>query len=100
MKTRRPVNTESIEWLMEDQAFLGSYDSAARPPPLSRQQVGSLSQSPCVSRVELTDGGRKGWVRSQIIRLREGLALYKQFNNLSVSRSPKFVLIIRTKAHC
>ncbi len=41
------------------QAFLRSYDLASCPPPLptllSRQQVVSLCQSPCVSLVELTD---------------------------------------------
>jgi len=30
------------------------------PPPPSRQQVGSLSQSSCVSPVELTDDKREG----------------------------------------
>ncbi len=40
------------------QGFLRSYDSATRPSPypLSSQQVVSLSQSSCVSPVELTDG--------------------------------------------
>jgi hypothetical protein len=56
-----------------DQAFLRSYDSL-----LSCQNVVSLSQSFCVSPVELTDerGGGRGWARSQIKRLRESLALY------------------------
>ncbi len=40
---------------MEDQAFLGSYDSAPRPPP-PLQQIVSLSQSSCVSPVQLTEG--------------------------------------------
>ncbi len=51
--------------------------------PLFRQQVVSLSQSSCVSPVELTDrrGGR--WQRrSQIIRRQESLALYISFNTL------------------
>ncbi len=59
-------------------------------PPLSRQQVVSLSQSSCVSPVELTDGERgesRGWARSQIIRPRESLALYKSFRTLWVSRT-------------
>jgi hypothetical protein len=64
-----------------------SYDSAPRPPPSSpppsRQQVVSLSQSSCVSPVELTNWrGREWWARSQIIRPRESLALYKSFNTL------------------
>ncbi len=45
--------TESIEWFVEGQAFLQSYDSAP-PPPLSRQRVVSLFQSSCVSPVEIT----------------------------------------------
>ncbi len=39
------VQPESIEWFIEDQSFLPSYDLAPPPPPLSRQQVVSLSQS-------------------------------------------------------
>jgi hypothetical protein len=41
--------------IIEDQAFSPSYDWLFPPPPLSRQQVVSLSQSSCVSPVELTD---------------------------------------------
>jgi hypothetical protein len=56
------VKTESIEYFIEDQAFLRSYDSAPRQPPflppLSHQQVVSLSLSFCVSPAELTDGRR------------------------------------------
>ncbi len=57
------LHTENIELFVEDQAFLRSYDSALRPPtpPLSRLQLVSLSQSSCVSPIELTDrrmGGR------------------------------------------
>ncbi len=46
---------ESIEWFIEDQAFLLSYDLAPRPlpPPLSCQQLVYLSQSSSVSPVEL-----------------------------------------------
>jgi hypothetical protein len=45
--------------------FFRSYDSAPSPPPpspLSCQQLVSLSQSSCVSLIELTDGkvGRGG----------------------------------------
>jgi hypothetical protein len=46
---------ESIEQFIEDQAFFSSYDSTP-PPPLSRQQVVSLSQSSCGLPVEPTDG--------------------------------------------
>ncbi len=51
---------ESIEWLIDDQAILRSYDSAPRPPPSTpplRQQVVSLSQSSCVLPVKLTEEG-------------------------------------------
>jgi hypothetical protein len=52
---------ESIELSIDDQAFLRLYDSASIPP-LSRLQVVSLSQSSCMSPVELTDGkGVGGW---------------------------------------
>jgi hypothetical protein len=48
----------------EGLAFLWSYDLSPAPPllSLSRQQVVSLSQSSCVSPVELSDGrgGRRG----------------------------------------
>ncbi len=47
-------------------------------PPLSRQQVVFLSQSSCVSPGE----GRMGWVKSEIIRPRESLVLYRSFNTL------------------
>jgi hypothetical protein len=52
-------------------------------PRLFQQQIVSLSQSSCVSPVELSDGrGEKGV--SQIIRPRESLALYTSFNTLWV----------------
>ncbi len=59
------------------------FDSSPTPSPLSRQQVVSLSQSSCVSPIELTDGrGGRGWGRSQNIRKRECLILYKSFNSI------------------
>jgi hypothetical protein len=55
-------------------------------PPLSRQEVVSLSQSSCVSTVGLIDGrrGKEGCARSQIIRVLESHApvVYKSFNTL------------------
>jgi hypothetical protein len=48
-------------------------------PPLSRQQVVSLSQFSYVSPVELNDAWR-GRVRSQIIQPRGSLVLYKSLN--------------------
>jgi hypothetical protein len=58
----------------------------AHPPPLSREQVVSHSQSSCVSPAEHTNERGKGWgrARSQIIRPRESLALYKSLNTLCV----------------
>ncbi len=52
-----PVS-ESIEWFIEDQTFLRPWDLAPRPThsPLSYQQVFSLSQSSCVSPIQLADG--------------------------------------------
>ncbi len=52
---------ESIQWYIQDQACSPSNDLASPPPPpflfpLSYHQVVSLSQSSCVSPVELTDG--------------------------------------------
>jgi hypothetical protein len=59
--------------------------SSPTPSPLlPRQQLVSLSQSSCVSPVELTDGrgGEKGWMWSRSMRPQESLALYKAFNTL------------------
>jgi hypothetical protein len=71
----------------DGQAFLRSYDSTQRPspspPPISRQQVVSLSQSYCVSPITGDmRGGGGGRARNQIIRPRESLVLYKSFNTL------------------
>ncbi len=68
---------ESIEWFIKDQAFSPSYNLA---PPSSRQKVVSYFRYSC----ELTYGtGGMGWGRSQIIRGRENLVLYKSFNTLN-----------------
>jgi hypothetical protein len=77
-----PQSAESIEWFLEGQAFLRSYDSAPCPPtspfPPSREQVVSLSQFSSVSPVELTDGRRGGGLGEEPkIGPRESLALYK-----------------------
>jgi hypothetical protein len=55
------------------------------PPPLP-SAICSLSQSFCVSLVELTDGGEggEGWAWSRIIRPQESLALYNSFNTLCI----------------
>ncbi len=59
LKTPRPSRPESKYWMIyRGPGFLASCDSAPRPhpPPFSRQQVASLSQSSCVPSIELTDG--------------------------------------------
>ncbi len=76
---------ESIKWFTENQAFWLSYDLVPPPPhpPLSRHEVVSLSQSSCLSPVQLTDRrGVRRRGRSQIIWRRESLALYKSLNTL------------------
>jgi hypothetical protein len=81
-------NTQSREKFFvsgECARILQSYDLAPSlpPPPLSRQQVVSLSQPSCVSPVKAeTEGGGEGGAKSEIIRLRESLVLYKSLNTL------------------
>ncbi len=67
-------HAERIEWFIEDQALLRSYDSPSSSP-LSRsgQQVFYLSRSSCVS-------GEGGWPP-------ESLGLYKLFNILCMRPS-------------
>ncbi len=77
--------SESIEWFIENQAFSPSCDIGSSPPPsLPSCRAVSLSQSFCVSPVELTDG-RRGWERSPIGRRQECLALYKSFSTGTLS---------------
>ncbi len=70
---------ESIEWFKEDQAFSQSYVLASPPPnPLFRQQVVSLSQSSCVSPVQLTDGrGGKRGGEAKSYDVKKAWVLYK-----------------------
>jgi hypothetical protein len=65
---RNVLYTESIE-IYRGPGFLAVVWFCPTPThlPPSRQQVVTLSQSSCVSPVELTDGG-EGWAWSQIIR--------------------------------
>ncbi len=67
MISRGPVFPK-VEWL----------GSSPTPSPLSQKQLVSLSQSFCVSPVELTGANH--------IRPRESLALYKSLNSLCVIR--------------
>ncbi len=64
-----------IGWFIEDFLEVVWFGSLPTPSPPPREQVIFLSQSSCVSLLELTDG--RGFARSQIVRPREGLALYK-----------------------
>jgi hypothetical protein len=59
---RQEFKLDNIELFMEDQAFSLSYELAPNPPPplLFRQEIVPLSQSTCVSPVELTDKGGGG----------------------------------------
>jgi hypothetical protein len=54
------MEAESIECFIEDQAFPPSYNFAPSPPPPLSSQIDSLSQSSCVSSVDLTDGDGGG----------------------------------------
>ncbi len=78
--------TESIEWWLEDQAFLRSYDPAPRPPPstpLPRASCLSFSVFLCVAgQTYWREWGVMGWSRSQIVRPRGSLVLFKSFNTL------------------
>jgi hypothetical protein len=75
------VVPESIKWLIENQAFLPSYDLAT-PPPLPQSTVSKLSlflNRPVCHRSSLLtgDGGKR-----QILGRRESLVLYKSFCTL------------------
>ncbi len=56
----REYYSESIERFLEGQAFLRTYAFVFPPSNLSRQQFISLSQSSCMSPVDLTDGRSGG----------------------------------------
>jgi hypothetical protein len=76
--------SKSIEWFIEDQSFSPCYDLAPYSPPPSPSPVSSLSPPVCRQSSLLTEEGESGWGRSQIIRMRESLVLYKSFNTLWV----------------
>ncbi len=67
----------AVEWI----------GSSQTPPPHSRQQIVSLTQSSCVSLGELTDGRGGGWGRIQIIRRRKSMFLNKSLNTLFIGLS-------------
>jgi len=76
---------ENIWWLIEDHAFLRSYDLA--PPPFPHP-LSALSASHLLFSVSLCVAGRAfgggggGWRRSQITKSYERLVLCKSFNTL------------------
>jgi hypothetical protein len=80
--------SESIEWFIEDKAFLRSYDLAPSPSPLSHQLVVYLHQSSSVSPpTELIDGrvGEEGSgeeLNHTIARKPGPLYIYKLFKTL------------------
>ncbi len=81
------LSPESIEWYIEDQAFLQLYGAAPRIPIyplLSRQQLVSLSESSCVS---WRRGGREGEFEEPNHTAVESRALYDSFNTLCLFRS-------------
>ncbi len=81
--TNNRSTLESIEWFIEDLAFLRFYDLAPRPPPPTVSNLPFLLSLPvCYGRAYWQEGkwGR-GRARSQIIRPVESLALYQSFNS-------------------
>jgi hypothetical protein len=74
-----------MEWFIEGQAFLRSYDLAPRPPPSpfskrDRRHTGRLRKKDNL----LTGDGVRGWAKNQNIEPQGSLALYKSFNALGV----------------
>ncbi len=86
IKTTCPL-PESFEWFIESQAFSRSYDSAPRPPPPHFPVSNWVSstgdtQEDWERETNCWRERGRGWGRSQIIRRRESLILYKSFNTL------------------
>ncbi len=83
MATIDQIYHESIELYIEEQAFLRSFDLADSPLPSA--SCLSFSVFRCVAGRAYwreTEERERGWERSQIIRRRESLILYKPFNTL------------------
>ncbi len=77
---------ESIKWFIEDEGFSPSHDSA---PPHPFNPLAPLSSASCLSSLHvccrsslLTGVGGRGYGRSQILRRRESVILYKSVNTL------------------
>jgi hypothetical protein len=78
---------QRIEWFLEGQAFLRSYDSVPRSPPFPPLPPVSklslfLSLTVCRRSSLLTGEGGRGWAWSRIIWPHESLALCKYLNAL------------------
>ncbi len=84
-------SSESIEYFIEAQANSPSYDLAPLPPatpfPVRKLTCVYLSQSSCVSPVQLTDErGERGWGGAKGYDERRGcLVICKSFNTLCFS---------------
>ncbi len=80
-------SNRNISWFTEDQAFFlaflwfGSSPTPFFPPPVSKLSLW-LGLPVCRRSGLLTEEGGRGWARSQIIRSRKSLALYKSFNTV------------------
>jgi hypothetical protein len=75
---------ESIEWFIDDQAFLLAYDSAPRPPPPSPPPLPSASCLSFSVYLCVAEERGAGWVRAriQITQPQESRVLYISFNTL------------------
>ncbi len=91
------LRPEIIEWFREDQAFSTSNDLAppSSPPPSPVSKLSLFLNLLMCRRLSLQKG-EGGWGRSQIIRRRQVLVLYKSLNTLwvygqsNVWRLPKY----------
>jgi len=77
------LRPENIKLFIEDQAFSPSNDLAppSAPPPSPVSKL-SLFLNLLVCRRLSLQTGEGGWGRSQIIRRRQGLVLYKSLSTL------------------
>ncbi len=77
---------ESIEWFLKDQAFSSSYDLAPPPssPPSPIRKIDRRHSEDWESEPTCSRGKGEGCGRSQIVRGRESMVLYKSFSNLCI----------------
>ncbi len=74
------VKPESLEWLIEEQAFSRSYDLAPSPPSPTPLPSTGDTQGDWERETTCWRESGRGWGRSQIIRPQEGV--YKSFDIL------------------